>query len=92
MAFDFGKPTSISRWRMVNAASEQPSYVTRTCLLQGRNNPDEEWRTLDMFDGNRRNTVDRSFDPVEVRFVRIYVVSPTQGLDAAARIYELEVY
>ena len=92
VAFDFGKPTSISRWRMVNAASEQPSYVTRTCLLQGRNNPGEEWRTIDMIDGNRRNTVDRSFDPVEVRYVRLFVVSPTQGLDAAARIYELEVY
>ena len=92
VAFDLGKPTVVKRWRMVNAACEQASYVTRTCLLQGRNSLTEEWRTLDMFDGNRKNIVDRTFDPAEVRYVRIYVINPMQGQDAAARIYELGVY
>lgn len=92
VAFDLGKNTIVKRWRMVNAASEQASYITRTCLLQGRNSLTEEWRTLDMFDGNRKNIVDRTFDPAEVRYVRIYVVNPMQGQDAAARIYELGVY
>ncbi len=90
--FDLGKSISVKRWRLVNAASEQASYVTRTCLLQGRNSNTEEWRTLDMFDGNRKNVVNRSFDPAEVRYVRLFVVGPTQGLDSAARIYEFELF
>ena len=57
-----------------------PVYITRTCILQGRSNDQEEWRTLDMIDSNRQNDVDRSFLPVSVRYVRLYVVSPTQAV------------
>ena len=58
----------------------------------------EEWvyyidtAALDMFDGNRKNIVERSFTPTSVRYVRLYVISPTQGFDQAARIYELGLY
>ena len=92
VTFDFGKPTTISRWRLLSAAAEQSAYITRTCLLQGRNADTEEWQTLDMFDGNRNNYTDRNFAPVTVRYLRLFVVAPTQGQDSAARIYELEVY
>ena len=92
VVFDLGKPTTVKRWRLLSAACEQASYVTRTCLLQGRNAPDEEWRTLDMFDGNRKNNVDRRFAPTSVRYVRLYVVGPTQDYSPAARIYELGLY
>ena len=92
VAFDFGQPTTISRWRLLSAACEQSAYITRTCLLQGRNSETEEWQTLDMFDGNRNNYTDRNFAPATVRYLRLFVVAPTQGQDAAARIYELEVY
>ena len=68
------------------------AYITRTCLLQGRNSKTEEWQTLDMFDGNRNNYTDRNFAPATVRYLRLFVVAPTQGQDSAARIYELEVY
>ena len=92
VSFDLGKPTTVSRWRLLNAACEQSAYITRTCLLQGRNSETEEWKTIDMFDGNRSNLVDRLFQPVSVRYLRLFVVAPTQGHDAAARIYELEVF
>jgi len=92
VTFDFGKPTTISRWRLLSAAAEQSAYITRTCLLQGRNANTEEWQTLDMFDGNRNNYTDRNFAPATVRYLRLFVVAPTQGQDSAARIYELEVY
>ena len=92
VAFDFGQPTTISRWRLLSAACEQSAYITRTCLLQGRNSETEEWQTLDMFDGNRNNYTDRNFAPATVRYLRLFVVAPTQGQDSAARIYELEVY
>lgn len=92
VAFDFGQPTTISRWRLLSAACEQSAYITRTCLLQGRNSETEEWHTLDMFDGNRNNYTDRNFASATVRYLRLFVVAPTQGQDSAARIYELEVY
>lgn len=92
VAFDLGLPTTISRWRLLSAACEQSAYITRTCLLQGRNSETEEWHTLDMFDGNRNNYTDRNFASATVRYLRLFVVAPTQGQDSAARIYELEVY
>ena len=60
--------------------------------LQGRNSDTEEWQTLDMFEGNRNNYTDRSFTATSVRYLRLFVIAPTQGQDSAARIYELEVY
>ena len=92
VVFDFGKPTTITRWRLLSAACEQSAYITRTCLLQGRNSDTEEWQTLDMFEGNRNNYTDRSFTATSVRYLRLFVIAPTQGRDSAARIYELEVY
>lgn len=92
VVFDFGKPTTITRWRVLSAACEQSAYITRTCLLQGRNSDTEEWQTLDMFEGNRNNYTDRSFAATSVRYLRLFVIAPTQGQDSAARIYELEVY
>ena len=92
VTFDLGKPTVVSKWRVLNAGAEDFSYITRTCLLQGRNSETEEWVTLDMFDGNRNNSVARSFTPATVRYIRLYVVSPEQGTGGAARVYELEVY
>ena len=92
VVFDLGQPTAVKRWRMLNAGCEQAAWITRTCLLQGRNSNTEEWRTLDMIDGNRNNVVNRQFSETTVRYVRLYVIAPTQGFDAAARIYELEVF
>jgi len=60
--------------------------------LQGRNSDTEEWQTLDMIDNNRNDLVDRRFPSATVRYVRLFVVSPTQGQMPAARIYELELF
>ncbi len=92
VTFDLGEKKSVGRWRLLNAACEQSAFITRTCLLQGRNSETEEWQTLDMFDGNRNNQIERSFPSVSVRYLRLFVVAPTQGKSPAARIYELEVF
>lgn len=92
VVFDLGQEQTVSGWSMLNAGSESASYITKTCLLQGRNSETEEWKTLDMFDGNRKNEVMRSFTPAKMRYIRLYVVSPEQDGTDAARIYELEVY
>jgi alpha-mannosidase len=91
--YDLGEAKTVSAWKVVNAGSEDDSYVTRSCLLQGRNTPTEEWKTLDMFEDNHDNVVEHSFNAVTVRYVRLYVISPTQErTGGAARIYELKLY
>jgi alpha-mannosidase len=92
VVFDLHQPTTISHWHMVNAAVESSAYITRTCLLQGRLSENDEWQTIDMIDGNRYNIVDRTFEPVTVRFLRLFVVGPTQENGGATRIYELNIY
>ena len=92
MVFDLGEQKTVSHWKLLNAGSETTSYITRTCLLQGRNSEGEEWQTLDMIDNNRSNDVSRSFAAKSVRYLRLFVVSPTQQGAGATRIYELEVY
>lgn len=92
--FDLGEPTEISSWKMVNAAIEHRSYITSSCLLQGRNTPDEEWRTIDYYTGNSRNIVAKNLPaPQTARYLRLSVIHPMQAPDAVpARVYELAVY
>ncbi|MCR5470282.1 MAG: discoidin domain-containing protein [Prevotella sp.] len=92
VVFDLGEPITVSRWRLLNGGCEMAAYITRTCLFQGRNSDTEEWQTLDMIDNNRNDLVDRRFPSATVRYVRLFVVSPTQGQMPAARIYELELF
>lgn len=91
--FDLGEVTEFNSWRVVNAASESPAYVTSSCLLQGRNTPQEEWRTLGHFTGNKRNVVHKRFEnPQSARYIRLNVVHPVQEPDGGvARIYEFGI-
>jgi alpha-mannosidase len=91
--FDFGKEQTIRGWKLVNAGNEGSVFITHTCFLQGRNSPDEEWKTIDELSDNKKNTVVRQFKPTSVRYVRLLVTQSTQNNSLkAARIYELEVY
>ena len=93
ITFDLGTPQTVSRWHILNAGAETFEYITRTVLLQGRNSTDEEWQTLDILDGNRQNETDRQFTPHRVRYVRLYVVGPTQDPSSdATRIYEFDLW
>ena len=92
VVYDFGKPTTVSRWYLLNAAAESPEYVTRACVLQGRNAENEDWHTLDTVSNNIDNIVDRTFSPAVVRYVRLFVNRPTQDDNGATRIYEFGVY
>ena len=93
ITFDLGNERTVSRWHLLSAGSEMAAYITRTCILQGRSSEQEEWRTLDMLDGNRQNDIDRTFPSAAVRYVRLCVVAPTQavGMDAT-RIYEFDLW
>lgn len=92
--FDLGKETEISSWKMVNAASENLSYVTCSLLLQARNDQGEEWRTIDYVTGNRKNIINKEIGKIEkVRYLRLFVVQPVQAANGKdTRIYEFAVF
>ena len=93
VVFDLGSEQTVSGWKMTNAGREGSDYITRSCLLQGRNTANGEWQTLDLLDGNQDNEVKRNFTPAKVRYVRLFVTGPTQNVQKdATRIYELELY
>ena len=92
--FDLGEAQDISGWKLVNAGEESHTYVTKGCFLQGKNNLNEEWKTLDRLNNNKRNVVSRQLsEPVKVRYIRLMVTNPTQDDEGKdTRIYGFEVY
>lgn len=92
--FDLGSERSIDGWKLLNAASENHSYVTSACFLQGKSDKNGEWRTLDYVSGNSKNVLNRTLDkPASVRYLRLLVTQPMQSAAGKdARIYEMEVY
>lgn len=93
VVFDMGAEKPLTGWKLINAGIESAEMITRTCLLQVRTTTTEDWKTVDMVDGNKKNEFTRLLSDVKARYVRLYVVSPTQGTGKdATRIYEFEVY
>ena len=92
--FDLGAEREINGWRMINAAQESYSYITSNCFLQAKNNPNEEWRTLDFVTGNKQNVINRSLGKTEkVRYLRLLITQPVQAANGKdTRIYEFAVY
>lgn len=92
--YDLGAPREIKGWSLTGAAAENPEYITSTCLLQTRNDLDEEWLTADAMLANKQNRVNRVLNnPVTARYVRLLVVQPEQTADGrATRICEFTVY
>jgi alpha-mannosidase len=90
--FDLGSTQQISGWKLLNAGGENESYITAACFLQGKNNLTDEWKTIDSFSNNSNNVVEKTFNPVSTRYIRLLITQPTQGDDSAARVYEFEVY
>lgn len=94
VTFDLKEPKTINGWSIMNAGKESASYVTVSCLLQAKDNENDEWKTIDTVLGNKRNVVNKKLStPVSARYLRLLVVQPEQsprGKDT--RIYELSVY
>ena len=91
---DFGTPRNIGGWSLLNAGNETPVYITVSCLLQARNDSNEEWKTIDHMVGNSKNSFKKRLTtPVEARYLRLLVVQPEQaGNEGNTRIYELGIY
>ena len=92
--FDLNTPRSLKGWKLVNAALENPEYVTSVCYLEGRASENEDWHTIDYVRGNKANVMRRSIaNDTPVRYIRLMVTSPMQDpTSGATRIYEFEAY
>ena len=61
--------------------------------LQVKTNEADQWRTVDLVSDNTKMQTDRLLaEPVDARYVRLYITKPDQSEGFAARIYEFEVY
>ncbi len=92
--FDLGATQSISGWKVVSAGNEDRSFITATCFLQGKNSPNEDWKTLSVLEGNHKNeAVSLLTTPGSARYLRLLVTQPTQKTGYPnTRICEFEVY
>ncbi len=92
--FDLGRPETFTSWKIVNAGNENNSYVTGAWLVQTRNAPGEDWKTVECVTANNLNVLSKKFDDeVTARYVRLYVLQPAQSTGGeATRIYEFALY
>ncbi|MGM9803135.1 MAG: discoidin domain-containing protein, partial [Muribaculaceae bacterium] len=93
IAFDLGKITTIKGWDVLHATLENTNYTTKQFSLQVKTNEGDQWNTVDTVTDNTEMETDRLLpQPVEARFVRLYITKPDQSEGFAARIYEFQVY
>ena len=90
---DLGSARSIAHFivRHAGAGGEAASYNTRAFNLQVSSNG-SSWTTVATAANNTQNVTAHAIAARTARYVRLNVTQPTQTTDAAARIYEVEVY
>lgn len=67
--------------------------IANHCGLIGFSTQKLQWRTVDLVSDNTKMQTDRLLaEPVDARYVRLYITKPDQSEGFAARIYEFEVY
>ena len=90
---DLGSSRSVGRFvlRHAGAGGETAAFNTRDFDLQ-TSVDGVTWTTVFAARGNAANVSTHVVSPVNARYVRVNVLVPTQNSDAAARIYDLEVY
>lgn len=93
LMIDLGQTYTINRWvvKHAGAGGESTSYNTKNFKLQKSNNG-TTWTDVDTVTNNTASVTDRRVNAFTARYVRLYITTPTQGSDTAARIYEFELY
>jgi F5/8 type C domain-containing protein/glycosyl hydrolase family 92 len=77
--------------RHAGAGGESTTWNTRDFTLQVSNDG-TNWTTVSTVTGNTASVTVHPITPTSARYVRLNIQTPTQTTDAAARIYEVEVY
>lgn len=90
---DLGSSQTISRWVVKHAATggETADYNTKNFKLQ-KSSDGTTWTDVDVVTNNTASITDRNVASFSSRYLRLYITTPTQTSDIAARIYEFELY
>ena len=90
---DLGSSQTVGRVvvRHAGAGGENAAWNTRDFDIQVSTNG-TTWTTVASPRGNTANVTTHTFTATNARYVRMNVLAPTSNTDAAARIYEFEVY
>ncbi|SHK08899.1 F5/8 type C domain-containing protein [Clostridium cavendishii DSM 21758] len=93
LKIDLGKNYDISRWvvKHAGAGSESSAWNTKDFKLQ-KSSDGINWTDVDTVVGNNSDITDRKVPTFNSRYLRLYITTPTNTNDSAARIYEFEVY
>jgi len=95
MVVDLGANYWINRWVVKHMGSvvgwQSPNYIMADYSLQGSNN-NSVWGTIDTVSGNASSSTDRTFTPIQYRYVRLYVTKGLNFNPKLASCMELEVY
>ena len=90
---DLGGPVSVTSvvLQHAGAGGESPLLNTKDFNVQ-TSTDGTNFSTVATATGNTASTTTHNIPATTARFIRVNVTTPTQTADAAARIYELEVY
>ncbi|WP_126992632.1 endo-beta-N-acetylglucosaminidase [Thermosipho globiformans] len=93
IVIDFEKEVIISSVTIKHAEAgyESADWNTKDFRLQVSNDG-TNWKDVAIIRNNTKGVSTHSFAPVKARFFRLFIETPTQVGDKAARIYEIEVY
>ncbi|QTA37692.1 discoidin domain-containing protein [Thermosipho ferrireducens] len=93
IVIDFEKEVIISKVviKHAEAGHEAADWNTKDFRLQVSNDA-TNWKDVVVVRNNTKGITIHSFAPVKARYFRLFVETPTQVGDRAARIYEIEVY
>ncbi|MEU0877179.1 discoidin domain-containing protein [Lentzea sp. NPDC005914] len=90
---DLGVPASITGFTVKHAGAggESPAYNTKVFAIQ-LSTDGSTWTTAASTTDNTASTTTHPIAAATARYAKLVVTTPTQTTDAAARIYEFEVY
>lgn len=89
---DLGAEYNINKWLVKHAGAfgEDSGYNTRDFKLQRKSG--SQWIDVDVVNGNTNNITEREVNSFAARFVRLYITTPTNNGDGAARIFQFKVF
>lgn len=91
ISVDLGQTYSIDRYNLSLAGT---GYYDKACNLKAFtvqvSTDGEQWTDIDVVKDNTDNILDRTFEAVDARYVKINITDA--GSDGVARIQELEIY
>ena len=90
---DLGEITPVSKCLFEHCGEyEDHCDDTVNFRIEYRASEEDEWSLIRDVNENHEHVTIYEFEPVNARYVRIYITKPTPGFDKTCRIYQMHVY